>query len=73
MRFVNLLCNHSVFFTNDFSFSSYFYADVPSFDRTPARLTAQSRGGGRNCGNKGTLCWFLTDILLLVAAADHIP
>ena len=56
-----------------FSLSSYFEADTSSASRSPPGLTAQGRGGGWNGCHMNTLRWFLTDVLLLVAAADNIP
>lgn len=60
-------------FTDEFSLFLYFIAEAPLGSRGPPGLTAQGWGGGWDCRHQYTLCWFLADILLLVAAADNIP
>lgn len=52
---------------------SYFKADVSVANGQPTRLTAQRGSCGWNRRDMHSLCWFLADVLLLIAAADHVP
>lgn len=54
-------------------FCAYFEAEVPVVQRGPTRFTAEGCCGRRHSRHAHALCWLLADILLLLAAADHVP